>query len=240
MQAVDPVITEDMNELLTREVDEQEVKSAVFQLGALKATCPDGFNGLFYQKFWDFVGGDVTKVVKAFFHYGRLLRELNETEIVLIPKVKVPEKITQFRHISLCNFCCKIISKILVNRLKYFLPSINSENQVAFIAKCMIHDNIVVAHEAFHHLRRKKKGKVGELGLKVDMIKAYDRVEWDFLEVLFRKMGFSEKWVNWVMECVRTVSYSLVLNGKKVASVVPKRGIRQGDLLSPYLFIITA
>lgn len=103
-------------------------------------------------------------------------REWNETDIVLVPKVKVSEMMSQFRPISLCNMCY-IISKVMVLRLKSFLPQMIIDNQVAFLSQRMIHDNIIVAHEAFHYMKRKKKGKVGELGLNIDMKKAYDRLE---------------------------------------------------------------
>lgn len=178
LEHVPQLVNDDMNQVLTREVTEEEVKKAVFSIGGLKAPGPDGYNALFYQKYWDTVGEDVTKAVQIFFHSGCMFRELNSTDIVLIPKVKVPEKVSQFRPISLCNVSNKIISKILVLRLKTFLPNIITENQAAFISQRLIQDNIIVAHETFHYLKRKKKGKVGELCLKLDMNKAYDRLSY--------------------------------------------------------------
>lgn len=109
-----------------------------------------------------------------------MLTEMNKTNMVLIPKVHTAEEVTQFRPLGLCNFVYKIIAKIMVNRMKHILGSIITENQAVFVPKRIIHDNIVIAHECFHHLKRKKKGKKGEFGLKIDMNKAYDRVERDF------------------------------------------------------------
>ncbi|CAL2266038.1 unnamed protein product [Prunus armeniaca] len=105
------------------------------------------------------------------------LKELNETYIALIPKVAAPEFPNQFRPISLCNSSYKILSKMLANRLKQVIPSIISDTQNAFVHGRQIQDNIVVAHEVYHYLRLKRKGSKFEASLKMDMSKAYDRVE---------------------------------------------------------------
>lgn len=128
----------------------------------------------------------------------------------------------------------------MVNRMKCMLNSLISENQTTFVPKRLIHDNIIIAHECFHHLKRKKKGKEGEFGLKIDMNKAYDRVEWDFLEEVMNKMGFNGTWINWIMQCIKTVKYTILVSGKEIGEVKPGRGLRQVDPLSPYLFLFTS
>ncbi|OMO87944.1 reverse transcriptase [Corchorus capsularis] len=187
---VDKVVTDDMNEMLTREVTEEEIKSAAFDMGALKAPGPDGFSGIFYQKYWEVVGDLVINAVKEFFRTGFLPQKLNKTNIVLIPKVDNPKEVGQFRPISLCNFMYKVLSKVLVNRMKGILTDIITPSQCAFVPQRQIQDNIFIAHEAFHHLKLKKSKKDVEMGLKLDMNKAYDRVEWDFLKEVMLKMGF--------------------------------------------------
>lgn len=238
LEKVDKKVTQGMNNLFTQAFTDEEIKEAVFQMGALKAPGPDGFPGLFYQRFWDIVGGEVCKMVKYFFNEGDLLREFNTTNLVLIPKIPFPEELSQFRPISLCNFILKIITKAMANRLKKVLKWLISPNQSAFVPGRMIQDSIVVAHEAFHFLKRKKKGADGYMALKLDFNKAYDRVEWDFLEEVLRKMGFEENWIRWTMECITTVNFDIFVNGEARSKVSPGRGLRQGDPLSPYLFVL--
>ena len=134
-----------MNKRLMEEIREEEIEKTVFQLGTYKSPGPNGFNGFFYQKYWEIVRNDVIEAVKGFFRTGRMLRELNVIEIVLIPKVKGPKVVGQFRPISLCNFGYKIISKVMVNRLQYWMGWLITENQSAFVANRQIQDNILVA-----------------------------------------------------------------------------------------------
>lgn len=238
LSVVDHCITDDMNTSLVKEVVDEEIKEAVFQLGSLKAPGPDGYPGFFYQKYWEKVGEDVCKAVKRFFRTGFLLKEWNQTNMVLIPKTLFPESLSQYRPISLCNFTLKVITKIMANRLKGILKRVISFNQSAFVPGRLIQDNIFVAHEAFHFLKMKKKGADGYMALKLDFNKAYDRVEWNFLEALLLKMGFKSQWVQWVMQCTTTVNFAVCVNGETRTKICPERGLRQGDPLSPYLFVL--
>ncbi|XP_033134838.1 uncharacterized protein LOC117127923 [Brassica rapa] len=145
---------------------------------------------------------------------------------------------TEFRPISLCNVSYKIISKIMCKRLKKFLPKLISETQSAFVARRLISDNILVAQEIFHAMRTNPICKSKFVAIKTDMNKAYDRMEWNFLEALMLKMGFAAKWVTWIKWCISSVSYQVVLNGEAKGNIKPTRGLRQGDPLSPFLFII--
>ena len=149
----------------------------MFQMGPTKAPRPNGMNALFYQKFWHIVGNEVTNAVLDFLHSGNMEPDINYTHIVLIPKVKKPEKMADFRLISLCNVIYKIISKVLANRLKLILPQIFSPSQSAFVPGYLITDNVLVAYETLHAMHIRKKGKKGVLALKLDVSKAYDRVE---------------------------------------------------------------
>jgi hypothetical protein len=123
-------------------------------------------------------------------------RSINEIHFCLIPKVSSPSRVTDYRPISLCNVIYKLISKVLANRFKEVLPSIISPEQSAFIPGRLISDNIMVAFEALHTINSRIKGNEGFMALKLNMSKAYDRIEWNFLEAILRKLGFVEQWIH--------------------------------------------
>ena len=120
------------------------------------------------------------------------LYDINKTNIALVPKTNNPQRMTDFRPISLCNVVYRLISKALANRLKAILPHIISENQIAFIADRLITDNVLVVYKIMHFLKHKKGGNDNFMAAKLNMSKAFDRVEWAFIEKVMRKMGFNE------------------------------------------------
>jgi hypothetical protein len=239
LNGVAQCITEDMNQALIAEFTAVEVYQAVNQMAPQKAPGPDGMAPLFYQKYWHIIGEDVTKAVISCLHSGLLLQTINHTYITLIPKVKNPGKVSEFRPISLCNVFYKIISKVLSNRLKKVLPHIISDSQSAFVPGRLITDNVLVAFETLHHMKT-QSSQASSMALKLDMSKAYDKVEWTFLERMMQKMGFHSKWISLILECVSTVTYSVLVNGEPHGCIKPTRGLQQGNPLSLYLFLICA
>ena len=165
---------------------------------------------------------------------------MNHTFITLIPKVKNLEKVFEFRPISLCNVIYKIVSEVIANRLKPLLNDIISETQSAFTASRLITDNILIAFESLHHMKTSCTGRSGYMTLKLDISKAYNKVEQAFLEKIILKLGIQNSWVSLIMECITTVTYSIMVNGEPQGMITPTRGIRQGDPLSPYLVLFFA
>ncbi|CAN0902963.1 LINE-1 reverse transcriptase homolog [Linum grandiflorum] len=147
---------------------------------------------------------------------------------------------TRLRPISLCQFLYKIIAKILSNRLSTILPSIISTHQTGFVRDRRITDNIIIAHEIMHFLKRKNRGSTHYMALKLDMEKAYDRIEWNFLFEMLCRLGFHSSFIAWVEACITTFSYSVNFNGRRVGFFKPTRGLHQGDPLSPLLFAIVS
>lgn len=206
-------------------------------MGSFKAPGPDGFQPVFYQRCWETVGPSVIRFIKLFFETGKLPENTNDALVVLIPKVMKPESITQFRPISLCNVLFKTITKAMVGRLKGIMSKLIGPAQASFIPGRLSADNIVVVQEAVHSMRR-KKGVKGWMLLKLDLEKAYDRLRWDFLEDTLRAAGLSDSWVARIMQCVSGPSMSILWNGERTENFKPSRGLRQGDPLSPYLFVL--
>ena len=236
-QHVPSKVTELMNEALTAEYTSEQVKKAVFMMHPNKSPGPDGFTTGFYQCHWGLIGHDITTAVLSFLNGGEMTAVINSTVLVLIPKVRNPQDLTHFRPISLCNVLYKICSKVIANRLRLILDEIISEEQSAFVPGRLITDNVLVAYECIYYLKR-KKGKDGACAVKLDMAKAYDRVEWAYLRSILLKLGFHESFVQLIMRCVQTVTFRVRVNGKLSEPFMPSCGIRQGDPLSPYLFLL--
>lgn len=167
----------------------KEVKAALFSMHLDKSPRPDGMSPCFYQKNWSVVGNDVENITQQFFASGSFDNNITETNIVLIPKKRDMSTMEDLRPISLCNVVYKVVSKVLANRLKLVLNGVILDSQSAFIPRRLITENIMISHEIMHYMKRKVDGKTRWMALKLDMIKAYDRVECNFLKAMLKKLG---------------------------------------------------
>ena len=163
----------EQQQLLQRPFSKEEVKTMLFDMEPFKALGNDGLHAGFYQKAWTIVGDSLCVFVLNFLETGLLPEGANDTLLVLIPKVKHPDMISQFHPIRLCNVGYKFITKTLTNRLKKIMPCITTPHQSSFIPVRHITDNIVIYQEVLHSMRTKGKGN-GSMLIKVDLEKAYD------------------------------------------------------------------
>jgi hypothetical protein len=170
-------------------------------------------------------GDQVRGTILDFLNKGQFSPLINDTFIALIPKVVNAGLVSDYCPISFCNVYYKLIAKILANRLKQVLPSIISHHQSVFVPRRLIKDNVLLAYEALHTLNTRMTGKKRYMAIKVDMRKAYDRVEWPFLEVMMRTMGFAERWIDLIITCVKSVTYSVLVNGQPYGKIIPSRGM---------------
>ncbi|KAA3465149.1 reverse transcriptase [Gossypium australe] len=227
LDGIERTIMQEDNEFLLAPYREEEIQIASKGMGPTKAPRPNGFPILFYQRYWHIVGRDVTKFCLGLLNENQDFGDFNSTDIVLIPKVPKPTHLVNFKPISLCSVIYKVVAKTIANRLQKIIDKCIDKVQSAFVPGRLITDNVLLAYEIFHTINQKRSGKKGDMAVKLDMSKAYDRVEWGFIEEVMTKMGFA---------CV--VSYAVNINGRRGNLFQPSRGLRQGDPLSPFLFLI--
>lgn len=214
-----------------------EILFALKCMKPFKALGPNGLHAGFFQRFWLIMGESVKFEIKKIFTVKKIPEHLNKTLITLIPKQLGPETISHFRPINLCNTIYKIVTKILVHRLKHLMPTLVSPSQTAFISGRRGTDNVINAQELVYTIEW-KKGKEGFMIIKVDIEKAYDRLEQSFVRSMLVSLSFRLDTVKLILSCISTTSAVLLFNGDQIGEICPSCGLRQGDPILPYIFIL--
>jgi len=215
---------------------EEEVWTTVRDLPLDKAPGPDGFTGRFYVSCWGCIKGDVLAALAAIQsgHVTRF-RLLNTAFITLLPKQLDATQVKDFRPISLIHSVAKLVTKIMANRLAPLLPSLVPANQSAFVRGRNIHDNFLFVQQMVKSLQRKKEAHIL---LKLGISKAFDSVSWAFLLETLQHLGFGPRWRSILCLILSTASTRVLLNGEPGDYIHHRRGLHQGDPLSPMLFIL--
>ena len=200
-----------------------------------KAPVPDGFKFGFYRHFWSTIEKDVFNAVNHFLSCADIPKGCNSSFIALIPKSSDANLVTDFRPISLIGSLYKIVAKILASRLVCVLDDLVNEVQSGFIADRQMLDGPFILNEVLQWCRSKKQQAVI---FKVDFEKAFDSVSWDFLDEVLSKFGFGCKWRMWIQNCLKSSRGSILINGSPTEEFQFYKGLKQGDPLSPFLFIL--
>ncbi|KAH9699193.1 putative ribonuclease H protein [Citrus sinensis] len=222
---------------LAMPIDKEEVHTAICQMSPLKAPGIDGYPIGFYQAQWHIVGESFSAGIKEVFNSHSIPREVSKTLLILIPKTERPTSFKMYRPISLCTVFYKTVTKIIVTRLQALLPDLVGPHQTSFVPGRHITENIIIAQEVVHSMRR-KLGRKWLMAIKIDLEKAYDRLNWNFIHDTLMELALPFDLIYLIMECITSNRMNILWNGELTGDFAPSRGVRQGDALSPYIFVL--
>ncbi|XP_026383534.1 uncharacterized protein LOC113279031 [Papaver somniferum] len=236
LEVIPNVVTEEDEQMLDAIPDVEEIKSTIFSMDPDSSPGLDGFSGCFYRACWNIIQHDVVQAVQFCWRRQFIPKGLNSNFLALLPKTDGAKTPNQFRTIGLSNVSFKIFTKIINTRLSSLLPKLISHQQVAYIKGRSIQEQIMLASEMVNEMKKNKRG--GNVGLKLDISQAYDSVSWDFLFKVLSKYGFSNSLCHWLKILFESARISVMVNGGTHGFFSVGMGLRQGDPLSPTLFVI--
>ncbi|GKV26308.1 hypothetical protein SLEP1_g35639 [Rubroshorea leprosula] len=228
-------ISEEKKEWLERPFTVEEIEEVLRSCDGSKAPGPDGFNFNFLKSAWLGIKEDFISFFSEFHQNGKLVRGLNSSFLALVPKKLNAVNLKDYRPISLIGCVYKLLAKVLANRLKSVMSDIVSETQSAFVGGRQLIDSVLVLNEVVDEIKNRKQPA---FVFKADFEKAYDCVDWSFLDWMMDSFGFGIKWRGWIMECLSTARISILVNGSPTREFEVGKGLRQGDPLSPFLFLM--
>ena len=240
---IDPLVVEEGNVLkieqqipLIQPITDEEIWKALNSIDSNKSPGIDGYSSHFFKKAWNIVGEDVKRGIRSFFTGDDIPVEFSKAVLTLLPKIEQPSAAGDYRPISCCPVLYKMVTKIMSNRLGEVLPWLISSNQSAFVKGRNIAHNILLAHELLS--RYNDKGYIPSCMIKIDIQKAFDSLSWEFMFSWLKALKIPGKFIEWIRKCVESTTYCFSLNGSYTRSFQGRSGVKQGDPISPLLFVI--
>ncbi|XP_026378811.1 uncharacterized protein LOC113273280 [Papaver somniferum] len=228
------LVNEDDQRMLDVIPEEEDIKKIIFEMDPESTRGPDGFSGIFYRSCWEILKQDLVESIQYCWRRKFISKGMNSSFLFLLPKTQVAKTANHFRPIGLSNVIFKIFTNIITSKMSELMKKVISPQQVAYFKGRSIHENVILASELVNEMKFKRRGV--NVSMKLDISQDYDTVSW-VIKVL-TKYGFSNNWCEWIITLFKSARIYVLVNGGPCGFFKVERGLRQGDPLSPILFVI--